>query len=449
MANHRKGVPAGWQWRDGRPRWIPSPTLRAAGWKGCDLKDARGAYLGRGPSFDAAQGIVDAVAAWRAGEPIPFHAQKIAPAARLGSGGAADDAAPSKMDPRSIGALLDAYLGDPAAVPPVPPSNEFAAIRNQADRRSKLSRFVDVLASYAKKPGPAATPAERAAYAAARAKVRALSIDVLEPPPPGDSASVDFLYKAYWAMKNEVGLHMAHGMMSDVSAWLAWCVKPRRAIRANWAETVDRETPPGRIRVGSWEELAALVKAADQLKWPSIGDAVILGVDLSWSQADRLKLTWPQIRDGRVHGARQKTGRKGATPLLASLGLPRLEAIKARQAAALGSPGAQYTHVLVCESTGRPWTARYYRQIYAEVRAHAAKDCPSVADLNDQDLRDTAITVAYDAGLELPEIASRSLHSLRRIHDVLDKHYGDVRQTVGDNGAKKLNAYLAQAGVTL
>ena len=32
-------------WRDGRPRWHPSPTLRFEGFKGKDLKDGDGDYL--------------------------------------------------------------------------------------------------------------------------------------------------------------------------------------------------------------------------------------------------------------------------------------------------------------------------------------------------------------------------------------------------------------------
>lgn len=37
-------------WREGRPRWHPSPTLRALGMKGKDLKDELGRWL----TFDAA-----------------------------------------------------------------------------------------------------------------------------------------------------------------------------------------------------------------------------------------------------------------------------------------------------------------------------------------------------------------------------------------------------------
>lgn len=450
MAHQRSGVPAGWHWRDGRPRWIPSPTLRRAGWRGRDLKDTSGRWLARGASIDAAQALVAAVAAWKSGGLVPPALAASAPqGATLAPGAGLPQ--PGE-DRRSIGALLDAYLGAPDKA--ILPSREFEAIRNKLDRRSKLSRLVDVLSGWPLKP---TKPADVAAWKAARENVRGFSIDVLEPPAfedtPDLSAAQGPLYEAYWSLHEKVGPNMAHGVLADASAWLEWCVK-RRALRQNWAKLVDRETPPGRIRVGTWSELRALIKAAEDAGLPSIADSIILGVDLSWSQTDRLKLTWGQVTgpdaEGKVtvKGARQKTGRKGETPLLASLGVPRIAAIRARQAERFG-PNVTPTHVIVCELTGRPWSARYYRQHFAEIRAAAAKEVPSAATLLDLDLRDTAITVGKSAGLSNEEIATRSLHSMKRIADVLDKHYTELGQEIADAGAGKLNAYLKARGIAL
>lgn len=448
MANHRAGVPAGWTWRDARPRWIPSPTLRKAGWRGADLKGGKGAWLARGASIDAAERINAAITLWRAGQLAPAHVRDFAPDGACETPGAGLPR--PAADRRSIGYLLDAYLGAPERG--VAPSREFEKIKNKADRRSKLSRLQDVLAGYPLKPAPDATPKALAAYAAARERVRGLNIDTLEPPDfddqPDLSEAQGPLYDVYWTLKEKVGPNMAHGVLGEASTWLEWCVK-RRAVRANWARLVDREAPPGRIRVGTWEELRALIKAAERQGLHSIADSIILGVDLSWSQADRLKLKWPQIgKDGRVKGTRQKTGRKGETPLLDGLGKPRVATIARRQKELYGE-NVQMSHVLICELTGKPWSSSYYRDKFAEVRAEAAKDCPSVATLMDLDLRDTAITVAYAAGLNPPEIASRSLHSLKRITDVLDKHYAELGQEIADAGADKLNDYLTKHGIAL
>lgn len=457
MSNQRSGIPAGWHWREARPRWIPSPTLRRAGWKGRDLKDATGRWLPRGASIDAAQALGAAVAAWKAGGLVPQALAASAPpgaAERPGAG--LPDAGENR---RSIGALLDAYLGDPARG--LAPSEEFKARRGHTDVRSKLSRMLDVLAGYPLKPARTAGAARLADYAARRQAVRGLDIHTLEPPTfddmPDLSKAQGPLYDLYWKLHNQVGVNMAHGVMAEASIWLSWCVK-RRAIRENWARLVDRDTPPGRIRVGTWPELAALIAAADTLGVPSIGDSVILGVDLSWSQADRLALTWPQLTATPatdtaaagylVKGARRKTGRKGETPLLQGLGVPRIAAIQARQRARFG-PNVEPTHVLVCEFTGRPWTRRYYCQWFDACRREAARTAPSVTTLLDLDLRDTAITVGKAAGLTNEEIATRSLHSMKRIADVLDKHYTELGQEIADAGAGKLNAYLSARGVRL
>lgn len=448
MANLRKGVPAGWQWRDGRPRWIPSPALRAAGWKGLDLKDPKGAWLARGASIDAAGAIVEGVGAWRAGGVV---AAALAPCAPSGACQTPGAGLPRPAgDRRSIGFLLDGYLGDKAKA--IEPSEEFRAYKNKGDRRSKLSRMVDVLAGYVVQPPADAKPAELEAYREARDQVRLMSIDVLEPPEFEDTPDLETasgpLYALYWKLFRQVGAPMAHGVMADISAWLSWCVK-RRAIRQNFAKLVDRETPPGRIRVGTWEELRAMIWAAEALGLPSIADSIILAVDLSWSQVDRLKLKWPQINtEGRVKGRRQKTGITGETPLLKGLGVPRVAAIRQRQKDLYGET-VHPTHVLVCELTGRPWESTHYRHKYAEVRVLAASKVPSVATLQDLDLRDTAITVAYAAGLKPEEIRTRSLHSMKRIAEVLQKHYVELGQETADAGALKLNDYLAKRGIKL
>ncbi|WP_332772973.1 hypothetical protein [Phenylobacterium sp.] len=450
MANQRKGVPSGWTWRDGRPRWIPSPTLRKAGWKGTDLKDPSSKqWLGRGPSITAADAIVQAVAGWRTGALVPASLAASAPAGACERPGAGR---PAQADRRSIGYLLDAYAGNKDTG--VLPSQEWKALapKTQMDRRSKLSRMIDVLAGYTLKPPHAASAEILAKYADARAAVRGFSIDVLAPPAYLDvdeaSKARGPLYDLYWKLRDHVGKTMAHGVLSEASTWLEWCAG-LRAVPMNWAKLVDRETPPGRIRVGTWKELRALIASAEALGLPSIADAIILGVDLSWNQVDRLPLKWAQIdAQGRVKATRQKTGRRGETPLLAALGVPRLQLIRQRQAAIFG-PNVKPTHVLICELTGKPWSTDLYRHKFADVRAHAAATVPSVATLQDGDLRDTAITVGKAAGLSNEEIASRSLHSLKRIADVLDKHYVEIGQDVADAGALKLNDYLAAKGVAL
>ena len=108
-------LPAGFVWRDGRPRWLPSPTRRAQGWRPVDLAvvSARGEkqWMTQGQAVDRAKAINAAVAAWTLrGEIVPPDMADFAPA------GALDASRPSPGEARarrSIGALADAWLASP------------------------------------------------------------------------------------------------------------------------------------------------------------------------------------------------------------------------------------------------------------------------------------------------------------------------------------------------
>lgn len=442
----RSGVPANWQWREGRPRWIPSPGLRREGWKGHDLRDVQAGWLSRGQSIDRAEAINEAVAGWRRGEPVPAPFLAIAPA-----GAEAIEATPRGKDPRAIGALLDRYMGVPGTRPgtwKIRPSDQWdeLAPKTQQDRRSKLKRFVDVLAGFAVLPPghPSTWPPETfKRYQAKVALARAHSVYVLQPPAFGE-AGEPVLEQVYKKLKAASGHVMAHSTLSQVSAWLTWCRKNARAVPANWAETVARETPRGRLVVWELGQMQRFIARAEAMGLHSLADSMVLGVDLSWSQGDRLALTWDRIgAENRVRSCRRKTGAAMETRLLDTLGGARLDAIRKRQAVLFG-PHVKPTHVLVCEDTGAPWKADWYRHRFAEVR-----DAEGLGDLHDQDLRDTAVTIAYEASLTEPEIASRTGHSLKRIREILDAHYGQISRAVGDNGARKLQRHIRKEGIRL
>jgi hypothetical protein len=409
-------LPAGFKWRDGRPRWEPSPTRRGQGWKGCDLKNAWGKWLPKGEAITRAEALAGAVAAWAAGEPVAPGFANIAPAGALSAG-----AALSSLNPRSIGALLDAYFA----------GDKFKRLagRTQSDYRSKLKRFLETVAG-------AADPAKVA-------KLKALDVDVLLP--PGFNEPGDFeIELAYDALRESAGEHMAHGVMATVSAWLSWCVKKKRIWPSNPAELVERSTPDGRIEVFEWPELVALVRAAEARGLPSIADAIVLAVDLSWSQQDLLALNWGQISaDGHVKHRRIKTGVAGNPPLLA-IGNARLELIRARWAPEKVRP----THVLICELTGKPWAADTFRHHFAEIRAAAAKEMASLAAKQFRDTRDTTVTYCIEGGLTLEETCSRTLHAPVRAQAVISKHYGAIRQGVTDGAAAKLDAHYKKMGYT-
>lgn len=447
----RDGVtPANWQWRDGRPRWIPSPTLRQAGWRGRDLQDPRsGAWLAMGASMDAAGAINQAIGLWKKGQLVPALFADIAPPNACAKPRLTDE---QKLERHSVGALIDAWGGakNKDGSWRVEPSNEFSLLapRTQVEYRSKLKRLVEALAGYYKPLPRDAGERETEAYVSAVREIRALSVKYLQTPEEDEDGDSE-LYTVYWGLRKHCGLHQADGVLRTTSAWLEWCKSRKRAIRSNPVTDVDRVTLPGRLRPATWDELKALIEAAERLGYASIADSIILGIDLSWSEIDRLQLTWSQISaEHRVRTRRVKTNRPGETPLLDALGVPRLAKIRARQRQLFGET-VHPTHVLICETTRQPWGSSHYQVTLAEIRREAAKTVPSAGDVLDKDLRSTAVCVAYEAGLSKIQIAGRTLHSLRQIEEILDKHYGAIGREVSDQGAALLNTYLKAKGISL
>ena len=155
------------------------------------------------------------------------------------------------------------------------------------------------------------------------ARFLTVDIDLFRLPEFGSGAVFE-LQEAYTTLRLTAGDSMAHACMSAMSAWFGWCCINKRLWQTNPCKLVKRETPEGRIVVFDWPELMAMVHAADTLGCPSVADAIILGVDLSWSLGDILDLTWPQISDAwNVRGTRKKTGNKGNPRLLADVGVKR------------------------------------------------------------------------------------------------------------------------------
>lgn len=440
-------APANWQYRDGRPRWIPAPGLRKAGWKARDLKDPQGKFLSEGLSRDAARAINAAVAAWRAGDLVPAAFADMAPpgAAEDGSTGAM----PLATDRLSIGKLLDAYLD----------SREFKGSKDargivtggrmpstQRGYRNSLKRLVDTLAGFAVLPAKD-DPAALDAYDLAVATVRAAHVSILEPAETAEGMT-NLLYDAYWALHGHSGQHQAYGVLAATSAWLKWCQKHQSAtVRREWASDVSRDTPPGRIRPWTVAEFRAMVTAADALGLHSIGDAIVLGLDLSWSLKDRTQLPWSRLVNDRAFtGAdgRAKTGRVGGTPLT-SLGRNRVALIRARQKAMDAHP----THPIWAETTRTPYDEEgsHYRRQFNKVRIEAAKSLPSCAEIRDQDLRDTAFTWMKNAGIDDDGIASRTLQSRKHIGDLGDAHYGEIGPEIADRAGRAFDAYLIKQGV--
>ena len=124
-------------------------------------------------------------------------------------------------------------------------------------------------------------------------------------------------------------------------------------------------------------------------------------------------------------------------------------------------------------SANSPFKSDWYRHVFADVRAAAARGLvlehdgvqvapetrtgnevwvlapvPSIAGKRDQDLRDTAVTWLGRAGATVPQIASITGHSFVSINMVL-KHYLATHPEMADAAIGKLLNWMEETGIAV
>lgn len=162
-----------------------------------------------------------------------------------------------------------------------------------------------------------------------------------------------------------------------------------------------------------------LVATADAMGWHSQGTAMVLNFWCGQRQADILALPPYRIEQGAIVLKQGKTGRRVSLPVhLVPEMVTRLEAQRTR-----ANTLASATHLLLHETTGRPWQSYTFTHTFAEIRAKAAESMPSVANLQWMELRHTAVTMLKAAGLDALAISSITGHTAQSVQAILDKHY--------------------------
>lgn len=366
-------------WRDGRPRFEPSATLRKLGLKGEDLRHQdTGRWFTEGECLDWINAVL---------EP------------RIGQARALRQAMP-KARPATLARQLvpvyslDQMFGDLWQRP------EFTGQAVQDGRRRR-------------KPLAAKTVKW---YKSMAQLVARFDVDLW-------AADASAMSAAQWATFLEK-LEAAHGLDTAraVRATLSMAFK-RMKVRTRKGELPMQDAslpmPPPRLRVGDVREMEHLIATADAMARPEVGDAILLGLLTCQRQADRLSLEGGQIMEGEIIFRQRKTGAIVAVPALPQL-QARLAAARERRKA----HKVQWPQSVIDEKAQRPWASGgdHYRHVFAELRDAAAKTMPSLAGFRDQDLRDTGITWLANAGCDAIRIAAISGHSLETIHQIL-RHY--------------------------
>ncbi|MFA7504264.1 MAG: tyrosine-type recombinase/integrase [Burkholderiaceae bacterium] len=377
------------KWRDGRPRWEPGPRLRAKGFKGRDLKDEAGRWLGLEAAIAAAREINTQLDTWRAeGQP-----RRRPPVPRRSA--------------RTCEALWEKWK--------VSADFKLLAPRTQADYANKIRHWLD---------------------------------DDFGPAPVGAVTKPQMV--GWWEQTYATRGHaMANGILAVARAMLSYAeLVGWREPESNPAYKLKRPSLPPRIMVWTPKEIAHLVATADQLGHASVADAVITALHTGQRQGDVLALLWPRTENGRAVFKQSKTGSRVSVPFTPAL-KERVEAIRRRRRAGDVAEIETGRHLIVSERTGEGYDEHDFRKRFREVREKAATgDFVSIADKQFLDLRDTAVTRLALAGCTVPEIRAITGHSLASIHQVL-KHYLALDDAMADAAIARLKAWMAEEGIAV
>ncbi len=395
-------------WRDGRPRFAPGPKLRRLGFKGEDLKREDGSWM------DAQE-----AARWVEEKAREIAARRAAPRGR------------EKPQKGGRHVTVEGLLGEWMATP------RMAGEEEETGRRRVKAVRAATLRDYRQK--------ERV--------LAAFDPEIYGAPAAAISKPVAYhLYERLWAAR---GLATARGVVATLSAAYSWGLRTGRlkGVALNPWQKLGMQTPDARIRAGTPAEIRHLIRAADIVGRPEIGDSVAMGVWTGQRQADRLGLVQTGRNEGRRVFRQGKTGAIVSIPEAPDLS-DRLDAAMARRK----DWTVRRLEVVVDEKTRRPFKADHYRHLFAQVRAAAVagvKDAQgawlvepmeSLANFRDQDLRDTAVTWLARAGCTIPEIASITGHEMATVTAIL-KHYLAMHEELADNAiAKAVAWYGGQQG---
>lgn len=387
------------KWRDGRPRWEPGPKLRAAGFKGRDLKDSGGGWLDERGAVEAARELNRGVTAWR---------EEGAPRRRTPTG--------PRRHPQCLAALWDLYAKSP----------KFAGLapKTRADYRVKAGVMLADLGDEA---------------------VRALS-----------KAHV----YGYWEQMHRARGHaMANGILAVLRLVLSYGeMKGWLPMNSNPALKLNIEGVAPRCVVWTPDEVAALVTAADALALPGVADAVVIALHTGQRQGDVLALELGATENARTVFRQSKTGARVIVPHTPALA-ERLAAIRARRASLLAplvahtATGATVINMAharraVLRGDGRPYTASAFGKDWRRVREAVAATHPEAAGKLFLDLRDTAVTRLALAGCTVAEIRAITGHSMQTIHAVL-AHYLALDERMAGAGIDRLRAWMDEEGIAV
>lgn len=438
-------------WRDGRPRFIPGPSAQALGYKGEDLRHGKaGAWFTLDEAIawsTARQGeIAQKRASITAGATTPAKARRqVRQAARAGL--------------VTVGHVVSDYLEKNPAM---------LGVDSVVGKRRRYALAPNTVRYY---------------RGAARLLEQFDSAAVWQAP------AVQLTGRALGGILQRIeerhGLAQARAVRALLQGAFKWGRKQNLVGHDPVAGLEDPlPMPVERVRPGTVQEIVTFIAGCDALGWPEIGDAIALGVWTAQRQGDRLIMREAQIG---LDGLEVQAGKKNRGGKRETLLIPIGRVLAARFAAAKERRkgfGLNSDWLILNERLRLPFEVDWYRKVFRQLRhaiahhrlerypaghaqagkatlnaisvfagmsdaelaqrlsAAGLKPLASLADLRDQDLRDTCLSWLPLAGADKWEVAGFSGHAFGKSDSVL-KHYLAIPPQFARSGLAKLEAWYA------
>jgi integrase len=214
----------------------------------------------------------------------------------------------------------------------------------------------------------------------------------------------------------------ADNRLSAISAMLTWAVDRGRAT-ANHLRGFKRMYHADRSEI-IWlpEHIAAFMKVAPI----EMQRALILGLHTGQRQGDLLRVPWSAYDGARI-SIRQGKARRGSKlgPLVE---IPCTAALR-RMLDGID----RVSPLILTTKTGQSLKRRYFARLWDEAMTKAGLQSVSLpgsdhpVELHFHDLRGTAVTLLSEAGCTPQQIATITGHSLKTVHQILERYLARTR----------------------
>lgn len=178
-------------------------------------------------------------------------------------------------------------------------------------------------------------------------------------------------------------------------------------VRANPFSNMRIPDLPARTVLWEPEQVHTLISKADEMGFPSIGTLTLLCYDLCSRPGDMRQLTWGSYDGIYMEYIQEKTKTR-----LSVLTSPRLNArLGPLKDSAIGGEKAPEDHIIIAETTGKPYTKDHLVKCFARIRRQAG--LPTHLQL--RDLRRTGATEMAESGCTEDELRAVTGHQSREI----------------------------------